>query len=101
VLRGHRLDRDGVHVLRVDHRLRQVEVGLQPDGHAGQELAEHRGDRGLPRHLDLERDLDLRTRADQFPAGQVHVLERQVGHVGLPAEARLAVLDPRQQCDPQ
>jgi hypothetical protein len=48
--------------------------------------------RGLPRHLHLEGHLDLRARAHELPACELHVLEGQVG--GLPV---LPILDPGQQ----
>jgi hypothetical protein len=92
VLGGQRLDRDRVHVLRVDDRACQVQVGLQPDGHAGQVLAEHGGHRGLPRHLHLEGHLDLRACPDEFLARELHVLEGQVDGLAV-----VPLLDPGQQ----
>jgi hypothetical protein len=94
------LSRQRVHGHRVQvalvHRAGHLELGGQAHGHAVQVLPVHLGDRGLPRHVEAERDVVPGTRIEPERAGQALPVELLVGVVLAVAALHL---DPGDQAD--
>ena len=95
LLGGQRMHGDGVEVRFVD-RPGHLQLGAQAHPHAVQALAVQLGDRGLPRHVEAERQVVPRARIEPERPGQPLAVELLVGVV--PGVAALH-LDPGEQSD--